>query len=748
MSSTLLALALSLTSGPGLVTDDYVDDARCARCHADISHGFTSLGMGRSFAVPGPDTAVADFTADGGAFAHGASGQQYRMWLDDDGHMWMRQFELDDYGSEINAVDIQAHFAVGSANHARTYLHRTPSGELFELPVTWYAHGGWNMSPGYDRAGHNRFERRVGRECLFCHNAYPDVATGEDRLGRPESFPEVLPAGIGCQRCHGPGRDHVDLAYSADATDAQIKASILNPAHLEPAAQDEVCLQCHLQPTSRLGSLVRPFDRGDFSYRPGTPLSDYIAHIEYDVDGDAATDAFEVNHHAFQLRHSACWQGEGSLNCLSCHNPHHKSAAADRAQRYRAACLACHEEPDCRVEPVTGVALAEGADCTSCHMPQRRPSDAIHVVVTDHRIQLPPRDPNALLAPLAETASPAVLHARLHRGPDAISTTLQHMGHIVSGDNTPASQLAASLSDTSTDSMRLFAGEALLESGQLQQAGSILSALTERSPWMLTGQVNLALIEAQTIGLEPAITRLQQVIAETPLAADAWSRLAMLQWNAGKKPQALAAAREAARLRPLTPSNWHRLGIFLAASNQLSTAADAFKRAEALHPGDASNGYNLGLALWRTDQCADAARSWRHALRHSPEDERMLKMAAIAAALPFPAVAATPADEAESLVRRWMAAAPDAADALALLAAVQQAAGDPGGASATLQQAADAKADLAAVRIVQALLLHDAARLDDAVALWKRVSEAIDQPSSRTMLREGLLNRGRAVFGD
>ena len=747
MSPTVLVMALALTSGPGLVTDDYVDDARCARCHADISHGFTSLGMGRSFAVPGRDTAVADFTADGGAFSHAASGQQYRMWLDDDGHMWMRQFELDELGNEINAIDIQAHFAVGSANHARTYLHRSPSGELFELPVTWYALGGWNMSPGYDRAGHDRFERRVGRECLFCHNAYPDVTAGEDRLGRPEAFPEVLPAGIGCQRCHGPGRNHVDLAYSADATDAQIKASILNPANLEPAAQDEICLQCHLQPTSRLGSLVRPFDRGDFSYRPGTPLSDYIAHVEFDVDGDNAADTFEVNHHAFQLRHSACWQGEGSLTCLSCHDPHHKPAPADRTLRYRAACLSCHAEPDCRVELATGVKLVEGADCTSCHMPQRRPSDAIHAVVTDHRIQLPPRDATAGLAPLVETAPPKTIHARVHRGGGAIEHQLRLMGHIISGDNTPAAQLAEALTDTSTDRMRLFAGEALLESGKFQQAGSILSALTEKSPWMVTGQVNLALIEAQTIGLAPAITRLQQVIAETPLAADAWSQLAVLQWSAGQKLPAITAAKETTRLRPLTHANWHRLGTFLAASNQLNTAADAFQRAEALHPGDASNGYNLGLALWRTDQRADAARSWRHALRRSPDDARMLKMIAIAAALPFPELAPTPMDEAALLVRRWQAAAPDAADALALLAAVQQAAGDPVGASATLQQASDAKADLAAVRIVQALLLNDAGRRTDAIALWDRVSKAIDQPSRRTMLREGLLHRGRAVFG-
>ena len=78
---------------------------------------------------------------------------------------------------------------------------------------------------------------------------------------------------------------------------------------------------------------------------------------------------------------------------------------------------------------------------------------------------------------------------------------------------------------------------------------------------------------------------------------------------------------------------------------------------------------------------------------------------------------------------------------------MQQASGNPGGASVTLQQASDAQADLAVVRIVQALLLNDAGRHDDAVTLWQRVSKAIDQPNRQTMLREGLLHRGRAVFG-
>ena len=745
MFTSMLMLGAMLSAAGPLVTDDYVDDARCARCHAEISHGFQSLGMGRSFAVPKLDDAVADFSATGGAFKHAASGQHYRMWFDDDGRMWMRQFELDDAGDEINGVSIQAHFAVGSANHARTYLHRSPSGELWELPVSWYAHGGWNMSPGYDRAQHDRFSRRVGRECLFCHNAYPDTPLGEDRPGRPEVFPESLPSGIGCQRCHGPGRRHVDLAYSADATDQAIAAAILNPADLNPIAQDEICLQCHLQTTSRLGSLVRPFDRGDYSYRPGEPLTDYISHVDYNVPGQ--DDSFEVNHHAFRLQQSACWQGEGTLTCLSCHDPHHKPVRADRVKRYRAACLACHAIEDCHVETRTGAPLGPNPDCTSCHMPMRRPSDAIHATVTDHRIQIPPDNPSQLLAPRDETPPPSQFTPVLHRGDPASAELMQHMARVISGDNTAAQAFAASLPADAPRRQQLMAAEALLESGHGALAADRLRSLLQDSPWMVPGQVNLALLEAQVGGIDAAITRMEQVVRDTPLAADAWVQLGPLYWAGNHRDKALAAAAEAARLRPLGAEHWNRLGTYLAAGSVLDQAEAAFSRSEALQPGNPKNGYNLGLAQWKLARHTDAVRTWNHALRRSPSDPKLLKMAAITTALPFSDLQ-TDVSRGTKLARRWVGADATDADGLVLLAAALQAADNEQQAVAILKQAADAGADRAAVSIVHAILLADAGQLDDARAKWLRVSRAIDRPDRLTMLRQGLLHRGRLIFGN
>ncbi|MCH2135578.1 MAG: hypothetical protein MK101_03230 [Phycisphaerales bacterium] len=739
---------LTAASGPQLVTDAYVDDARCARCHADISHGFQSLGMGRSFHVPGPDMALADFSEEGGVFHHEASGQHYRMWMDDEGRMWMRQFELDAQGDEINGITVEAHFAVGSGNHARTWLHRSPSGELWELPVSWYTESGWNMSPGYDRADQSRFSRQVSRECIFCHTAYPDVPAGEDRAGRPEVFPEELPSGIGCQRCHGPGKKHVDLAYSADATDEEIAASILNPADLDPVMQDEICLQCHLQPTSRLHSLVRPFDRGEFSYRPGEPLSQYLAHVEFEQDDPA--EAFEVNHHGWQIRQSACWQGEGALTCLSCHDPHHKPLLADRVERYRQACLSCHEELDCTIEAATGHPLEPGADCTTCHMPKRRPADAIHTVVTDHRIQLPPADPEALVAPRSESAPPAAALAKLHRGSSEPDELLTGLARIASRDDSDIEAFAAALPADAPARTRLLTADGLLRSGHRQQAEDMLRSLLITSPWMVPGQVNLALIEAQKGDVNAAIERMLLVVRESPHAADAWSQLGPLYWRAGRTTDAVNAASEVVRLRPLDAKGWHKLGTYLAAAGAMEPAAASFARSEALMPGNESNAYNLGLAMWKSGRRGEAHRAWMHALGRSPDSPQLLKMAAITTTLPFDGLGQDTLGQRSQagvdLARRWVDVDKDNADALVTLAAAQHLAGSPECAT-TLQQATQRGADPAAIAIITAMHQAQGGDADAAKARWQQVSSAINRPDRLNTLREGLLNAGRALFG-
>jgi hypothetical protein len=152
-------------------------------------------------------------------------------------------------------------------------------------------------------------------------------------------FSGDLPEGIDCQRCHGPGAKHAGLARTAGAKRDDIRASILNPARLTPALRMDLCMQCHLQPTSgAIPSLMRRFDREPFSYAPGEPLANFMLVFDHKA-GTGYDDQFEiVNSSAYRLRKSACFlKSNGAMTCTICHDPH-----GAKPTSYSSACRQCH----------------------------------------------------------------------------------------------------------------------------------------------------------------------------------------------------------------------------------------------------------------------------------------------------------------------------------------------------------------------------------------------------------------------
>ncbi|HYH47769.1 MAG TPA: hypothetical protein VEG34_18955, partial [Thermoanaerobaculia bacterium] len=191
----LAGLGIAVTGGaaPG-----YVPDRVCGTCHADLARSYGEVAMARSFYRPGAAPEIEDFAAP--PFAHGPSGQVFQMIRSGDRLVFRRWLAGAGpapaaptapspgapagpaAGARTGQVfETEVEWILGSGNHARTYLYRTPDGALFQLPLAWYTQEGrWGMAPGYDRPDHSGVLRRVTRECLFCHNAYPDVPAGSD----------------------------------------------------------------------------------------------------------------------------------------------------------------------------------------------------------------------------------------------------------------------------------------------------------------------------------------------------------------------------------------------------------------------------------------------------------------------------------------------------------------------------------------------------------------------------------------
>ena len=89
------------------------------------------------------------------------------------------------------------------------------------------------MNPGYD-TDHPPSRRKIGYDCMFCHNAYPAIPAGHQDAGSEPVFAGTLPEGIDCQRCHGPGSNHVGTAQRAGAKSADVRKAIVNPRRVWP----------------------------------------------------------------------------------------------------------------------------------------------------------------------------------------------------------------------------------------------------------------------------------------------------------------------------------------------------------------------------------------------------------------------------------------------------------------------------------------------------------------------------------
>lgn len=523
------------------VAEGYVADQVCGDCHASHFESYQEVGMSQSFKSPGNARKIEDF---GEIFFHEPSARYYQMLRRND-RIVFRRFQRDDTGDVINELEIPVDWVLGSGNRTRSYLYQTEHGELFQLPIGWYSEGGfWEMSPGFESPDHQGVSRQVTRKCLFCHNAFPEIEN--DRYGDPERFPHDLPEGTGCQRCHGPGGEHVTTALTSGDLDA-IRSLIINPRKLTGEVRDSVCMQCHLLPSI---SLVTPlkFGQGEMSFRPGNLLSEFVAQLDVREVGVVEQDRFEINHHGYRLMKSECYQ-QGGLSCIDCHNPHVKPDSNVFREKVAGICLDCHEG-------VTHQEAVSEAACVSCHMPTRRTQDVIHVTMTDHWIARGPFDPAKLVAPRKNVQRAVSDIQALGFGED--QDLLDNQAYIA---------IAAMRSGRSTDD----AVRSLIDVLRKREYDHYTPYLDLAQTWLKQGKYQQA--ESAARGL---------VGGEQSLGV-AYNILGISQLALGKLNQAKLSFRRSLELSP-EPEVHLALGSVYFETNQLSLAEIELDKAISLRP--------------------------------------------------------------------------------------------------------------------------------------------------------------------
>jgi tetratricopeptide (TPR) repeat protein len=580
------------------VTEGYVAPDVCAGCHASIALSYKSVAMARSFERLDTSRLIEDFERDA-RFIHRPSGFTYEMRVED-GRFLQRRSERDGGGAASRVFDREITYVVGSGRHARTYLHRSPAGEITELPVSWYTQEKrWGMSPGYDRKDQPDFFRAVTYRCLFCHNGYPAIPAGADLDTGLALFPDDLPSGIDCQRCHGPGGRHVALAGDGHSSFAEVRGSIVNPARLPSSRQMETGMQCHLETTSDANvSALLVFGRGIYSFRPGEDLAAYRIHFDT-APGGGLDDKFEIAHQAYRLRQSACFlKSAGRMTCTTCHDPHRRPG--NPGAFFPAKCLGCHAErtlsPGSRHRP--------GSDCISCHMPPRRTDDVVHVVMTDHRIGLYPHTERltAAKSERPESYKGPVVYYRPEEVPAGPLKDLYLSVAGVQDEADPARGVAAlgqaiALAQPRHPEPFLQLGASLLKLGRAREAVEALQTAVDLAP----GNARIRMALGNALGAagrpEAALKRYDEALALWPAYSEAQTNAGNLLFQSGRLQEALSRYDRAIEARADNTEAHSNRGAVLIRLGRNDEAIAALDEALRIDPRHAGSFNNLAAAL-------------------------------------------------------------------------------------------------------------------------------------------------------
>ncbi len=605
------------------VAATYVGNTACAGCHEDIYASYIQTGMGRSVTPFDPATAPESF--DGQPEVYNARFDYYYAPVLKGDTLYQREYRKDDEGNIIHERMHAAEWVIGSGNATRSYLMNV-NGHVTQMPLTWYVEKEqWDMSPAYEQQNF-RFERPIGEECMTCHNGLPEFSPYS------QNHFDNVPLGISCERCHGPGSEHVALRLAGlGPDDGGVDASIVNPEHLSRDLQLSVCQQCHLTGTTVL-AVGEEMD----SFKPGELLAAHrsVFVIEEQV---ADPESFGIASHAQRLARSACFE-QSEMTCVTCHNPHEPVASLGE-DAFNAACIGCHTPADgpdvamCSREDFPDPAEAMTGNCVGCHLQKSGTSDIPHVTFTDHWIRrtLPPaRAPEDIDRDLVQRTPFELVRLEANdavgSGDDLLEQAIayfnfydtehRHAGYLpIITQRVRAGQAAGA----DHPEARLVMARALFEQDSLTAAQRVLDEAILAYPAHARLHFWLGEVKQRRQDFMGAIRAFDRSASLAPAFLQAKMKLASAYSNAQQLDAAEQTLLEVVAENPVhLPDAWNNLGFVYLQTQRLAEASEMFDRAIALDPDLATAWANAGTVHLMTNAFDEAAVKFEQALRADP----------------------------------------------------------------------------------------------------------------------------------
>jgi len=322
----------------------YVGDQVCAECHQDKVAAYHRTAHAHTSSLPTGNSIAGKFDAGANTLHTSNPDLVFEMEANDKGYFQTAKVRVSE--SQILYRSERIDIVIGSGRKGQTYLF-WDGDRLFELPVSyWTELGAWINSPSYPD-GSASFERPVLPRCLECHASLFKSSGPLVNIFDKNS----LSFGLSCEKCHGPGSEHV-ARFRAKTPPPSAQSAIVNPARLSRDRQIDVCALCH----AGIGTSITP----PLSYLPGDVLEQHLVFPKIEPGAPIDVHASQVQ----LLERSRCFQSSPSMTCSTCHDVH---TPQRELEKYAVTCLSCHKIERCGLFASLGRKIEN--QCITCHMP-------------------------------------------------------------------------------------------------------------------------------------------------------------------------------------------------------------------------------------------------------------------------------------------------------------------------------------------------------------------------------------------
>jgi predicted CXXCH cytochrome family protein len=342
---------LSVVASAQSPTSDYLGSQSCARCH-DVEHQQWRNSLHIKMTKPIAEATIAGDFSSGTRFSD--HDRSYTLGQKDG-----KPFMTVAFGNappQTFPID----YTLGAKRY-QGYLSTLPDGSIYVLPAFWHIATrrwiDWKEITPIPDAAHD-IKQIWNVNCFNCHGT--NIVQGYD-LASKAYKPSWTEMGIGCEACHGPGREHVATmerwekepaskpAYDNSSKNRQLSdiLKIFSTRSSEPRRIYDTCAYCHGNKTN----VYVGFKGGDRFADYALPFLISEPIPPTDLQGEFWPDGRPNRFNRPQaLTLSGCFK-TGAIVCTNCHVAHgsrndfslkvniHQGRTGDSL------CTQCHSEP-------------------------------------------------------------------------------------------------------------------------------------------------------------------------------------------------------------------------------------------------------------------------------------------------------------------------------------------------------------------------------------------------------------------